>query len=69
MGKFVYNAVKSNESALLAGTKAKESITCSELLTPQYGLNLEKFLIPEQYDSNLFLIFPNRIPCFNQFTG
>ena len=60
MGKFVYNVVKSNESTLLAETKARESITCSELLTLQYGLNLEifYFLIPDQYVSNLFLISP-----------
>jgi hypothetical protein len=41
--KFVYGVVKSIVLTLLAETIAKESITCNELLTPKYGLKLEKF--------------------------
>ena len=46
--KLVYIVAKSKDSILLAETIVKESITCSELLTLQYGLKFEKFLIPEQ---------------------
>jgi len=45
--KLVYIVAKSKDSVLLAETILKESITCSELLTLQYGLKFEKFLIPE----------------------
>ena len=46
--KLVYIVAKSKESILLAETIVKESITCSELLTLQYGLKFKNFLIPEQ---------------------
>ena len=46
--KLVYIVAKSKESILLAETIVKESITCSELLTLQYVLKFEIFLIPEQ---------------------
>jgi len=41
--RFVYSLVKSVESNLLAETVVKESITCNELLTLQYGLKLENY--------------------------
>ena len=46
--KLVCIVAKLKDSILLAETIVKESITCSELLTLQYGLKFENFLIPEQ---------------------
>ena len=46
--KLVYIVAKSKDSILLAETIVEESITCSELLTLQYGLKFENFLIQEQ---------------------
>ena len=54
--KLVYIVAKSKDSILLAETIVEESITCSELLTLQYGLKFENFLIPEQSVLSLFTI-------------
>ena len=46
--KLLFIVAKSEDSILLAETIVKNYITCSELLTLQYGLKFENFLIPEQ---------------------